>query len=135
MKERRLIASARKATSTGLLIPNLFLTLKSTMQAKMNVASAERGNIHKTKKIIMCQRKKTRVSRRVSTAKKQLKNSSSTVLPFSLPNGPVLNGPDSWVSVSCCMKVRFFCPLFARHLSIEQVVSAEYDHESFSRTL
>jgi hypothetical protein len=65
------------------------------MQPKMNVASAEGGKIHKTKKIIICQRKKTRVTRSVSTAKKQLKNSSSTVLPFSLPNGPVLNGPES----------------------------------------
>ncbi len=89
MRERRPIASDRKATRTDPLIANLFLALKRMVHPKMNVESAERGNIHKTKKIITCQTKKTRASRVVSTAKKVLKNPSSTVL-----SSPLLNCPD-----------------------------------------
>ena len=68
------MARDNRAKSTCLLIPDLFLALTSTIPPKMSVESVEIGTIHNTKNTMMCQREKIRVSSKVTSAKKALKN-------------------------------------------------------------
>jgi hypothetical protein len=74
MPQSRPIARDNMAKSTCLLIPDLFLALTRTIPPKMSVENVETGTIHTTKNIMMCQREKIRVSRKVTMAKKALKN-------------------------------------------------------------
>jgi len=74
MPQSRPSARDTMAKRTCLLIPNLFLALTSTRHPKMRVETVETGTIHNTKNIMMCQREKIRVSRKVTIAKKALTN-------------------------------------------------------------
>ena len=74
MPQSRPIARDTRAKSTCLLMPNLFLALTSTIPPKMSVETVEIGTIHTTKNIMICQREKIRVSSKVTSAKKALKN-------------------------------------------------------------
>ena len=74
MPQSRPIARDSIAKSTCLLMPTLFLALTRTIPPKMSVETVEIVTIHTTKNIMMCQREKIKVSRKVTTAKKAPKN-------------------------------------------------------------